>query len=191
MIYRTISLVASGAGGPAQRRYRVQLVKSGGPVHPVRRAPGNQHHRKPMDPHTLLPHRYPFLLLDTIHDVHIGKSARGTKLVTGSEWQIVGTSAAHGRRSMPHLLIVEALAQLSAAVMQGLLDGSEGAVGYFMGINRARFRGAAAPGDVLALYVELLQFRRGICKTRGVATVDGTRVVRVDITSIVRPSGSS
>ncbi len=80
---------------------------------------------------------------------------------------------------------VEALAQLSAAVMQGLVD-SEGAIGYFMGINNARFRGEAAPGDVITLSVELQQFRRGICKTHGVATVNGTQVVRVDMTSIIR-----
>lgn len=144
-----------------------------------------------MDPQRLLPHRYPFLLVDTIDEVDVGRSARGTKLVTGSEWLIVGTRDTHARRAMPHMLIVEALAQLSAAVMHGLLDGGEGAIGYFMGINNARFRGAASPGDLLSMQVILKQFRRGICKTRGEATVDGRSIVRVDITSIVRPSAAS
>ncbi len=143
-----------------------------------------------MDPRTILPHRYPFLLVDTIDDVERGKSARGTKLVTGSEWLVIGTTGANTRRAMPHLLIVEALAQLSAAVMQGLVD-SEGAIGYFMGINNARFRGEAVPGDVIALYVELQQFRRGICKTHGVASVNETQVVRVDITSIIRSASTA
>jgi len=86
---------------------------------------------------------------------------------------------------------VEALAQLSAAVMRGLLEDSDGAIGYFMGINNARFRGEAAPGDVLSLRVELRQFRRGICKTHGSAMVNGRSVVRADLTSIVRPAASS
>ena len=82
-----------------------------------------------MDPLSLLPHRYPFLLVDSIDEVEAGRSARGTKLVTGSEWLIVGTRETHVQRAMPHTLIVEALAQLSAAVMHGLLDGSAGAIG--------------------------------------------------------------
>ncbi len=64
-----------------------------------------------MDPRTILPHRYQFLLLDTIDEVHSGKSARGTKVVTGSEWLVIGTTGTHTLRAMPHLLIVEALAQ--------------------------------------------------------------------------------
>jgi len=127
-----------------------------------------------MDPSTLLPHRYPLLLVDRVEP---GKRASGTKLVTGSEWSIVGARGVPGMRAMPHLLIVEALAQLSGAVLAGLPDGSAGAVGYFPGMQRARFRGEAVPGDVLTVEVELLQFRRGICKTRGVARVGATRVV--------------
>lgn len=144
-----------------------------------------------INPRTLLPHRYPFLLIDTIDEVETGQSARGTKLVTGSEWLAIGSAESQTRRSMPHLLIVEALAQLSAAVMQGLLQDGAGAVGYFMGINNARFRGEAVPGDVVSLHVELRQFRRGICKTHGTASVDGRRVVRADITTIVRPAAAA
>lgn len=143
-----------------------------------------------MDPSTLLPHRYPFLLLDRIDAVEVGTRARGRKLVTGSEWSSIGTHGATPVRPMPHLLIVEALAQLSAAVLSGLLDGSAGAIGYFLGIHRARFRGEARPGDVLMLEVELLQFRRGICKTRGIARVNGARIVQADLTSIVRPTAT-
>jgi 3-hydroxyacyl-[acyl-carrier-protein] dehydratase len=141
-----------------------------------------------MDPRTLLPHRYPFLLIDTIDDVQRGRSARGTKLITGSEWLIIGTREPLIRRAMPHTLIVEALAQLSAAVMHGLPGSSEGAIGYFMGIHNARLRGIASPGDVLTMHVTLTQFRRSICKTHGEATIDGRSIVRVDITSIVRPA---
>jgi 3-hydroxymyristoyl/3-hydroxydecanoyl-(acyl carrier protein) dehydratase len=87
---------------------------------------------------------------------------------------------------MPHLLIVEALAQLSAAVLVTLLDGSAVAVGYFLGISNVRFRGRAAPGDVLDLSIELRQFKRGVCKTRGIARVGAIEVVRADLTTIMR-----
>ncbi len=141
-----------------------------------------------MDPSTLLPHRYPFLLVDRIDVVEPGRRASGAKLVTGSEWSIVGSRGVSGMRAMPHWLIVEALAQLSGAVLAGFLDGSAGAVGYFFGIQRARFRGEALPGHVLQLHAELLQFRRGICKTRCVARVGATRVVQAERTSILRPT---
>jgi 3-hydroxyacyl-[acyl-carrier-protein] dehydratase len=145
-----------------------------------------------MDPLTLLPHRYPFLLLDRIDAVEPGKYALGTKLVTGSEWSTVGVRVGMPgypvRRAMPHTLIVESLAQLTAAVLTGLVDGGGDAIGYFMGIDKARFRGDALPGDEIALRVDLLQFRRGICRTRGVATIDGQRIVQADLTTVLRPA---
>ncbi|MBL0937764.1 MAG: beta-hydroxyacyl-ACP dehydratase [Gemmatimonadaceae bacterium] len=139
-----------------------------------------------MDPRDLLPHRYPFLLLDRIESVQRGRRAVGIKQVTGSEWLIVGTRHGAAPRAMPHLLIVEALAQLSAAVVDGVHDYGPGAIGYFMGFDRVRFRGEAVPGDTLVLTVELLQFRRGICRTRGTATVDGRDLVRAHLTTVVR-----
>lgn len=143
------------------------------------------------DPTSLLPHRYPFLLIDRIDDVDPGKRATGTKLVTGAEWSIVGARGHAGLRAMPHVLIIEALAQLSAAVLEGLVDSSHGAIGYFLGINNARLRGEAAPGDVLTLSVELKQFRRGICKTHAVASVGNKRLVRADLTSVIKSTSSS
>ncbi len=141
-----------------------------------------------LDPSTLLPHRFPFLLVDRIDAVDPGKSAHGTKLITGAEWLIGHTRATGGLRAMPHLLIVEALAQLSGAVLAGLLPESAGAIGYFLGINAAHFRGEARPGDVLALHVELRAFRRGLCRTYGVARVGTQRVVRAELTSVLRPA---
>ena len=96
-----------------------------------------------MDPSTLLPHRFPFLRVDRIDAVDPGQSARGPTLVPGAEWAIVGARGRAGRRAMPHLLIVDALAQVSGAVLVGLLDGSAGAIGYFLGINSAHVRRAA------------------------------------------------
>jgi 3-hydroxyacyl-[acyl-carrier-protein] dehydratase len=139
-----------------------------------------------IDPFALLPHRDPFLLVDRIELVTPGQHAIGTKMVTGAEWCAISGRAADGALAMPHLLIVEALAQLSAAVLVGLLDAPGGAIGYFMGIDRVRFRRAASPGDTLDLSVELKQFRRGVCRTLGVATVDGELVVQAELTTILR-----
>ncbi|MBV9880040.1 MAG: beta-hydroxyacyl-ACP dehydratase [Gemmatirosa sp.] len=141
-----------------------------------------------LDVRALLPHRYPLLLVDAITDVEPGRRAVGRKCVTGAEW-CAGSPAGLGRPgAMPHTLIVEALAQLSAAILVGLVDRAEGAVGYFLGLDRVRCRGTAAPGDVIELEVALVQFRRGICRTRGVARVGSTVVVRADLTTVVRPA---
>ena len=135
---------------------------------------------------TLLPHRFPLLLVDRITGVEPGRRATGVKAVTGNEWSTIGTSGGGGAYAMPHLLIVEALAQLSAAVLVTLLEGNEGAIGYFLGLSNVRFRGVARPGDMLELSIELRQFRRGVCKTHGVARVGRCDVVRADLTTIIR-----
>jgi len=143
-----------------------------------------------LDPLTLLPHRFPLLLVDRITSVEPGKRATGVKTVTGNEWCTIGPPHGVGAHAatheMPHLLIVEALAQLSAAVLVTLLEGSEGAIGYFLGINNVRLRGRAEPGDVLQLSIELRQFKRGVCKTHGVASANGCDLVRADLTTIIR-----
>lgn len=138
------------------------------------------------EPLTLLPHRFPLLLVDRITSVEPGVRATGVKAVTGNEWSTIGSSYDAGAQAMPHLLVVEALAQLSAAVLVTLLEGSEGAIGYFLGITNVRFRGRAAPGDVLDLTIELQQFKRGVCRTRGIARVGALDVVRAELTTIIK-----
>lgn len=138
------------------------------------------------DPLTLLPHRFPLLMVDRITAVEPGRRAAGIKTVTGNEWTSVGSSHDAGAQEMPHLLIVEALAQLSAALLVTLIDGGAGAIGYFLGINNVRCRGRAAPGDVLELSIELRNFKRGLCRTHGVARVGDLDVVRADLTTIIR-----
>jgi 3-hydroxyacyl-[acyl-carrier-protein] dehydratase len=140
----------------------------------------------PPDVLALLAHRYPFLLLDRIVSVEPGRRAVGVKQVTGGEWFC--RAAAGGVAAMPGGLVVEALAQLSGAVLLDLVDAKEGedVVGYFMGISGVRFRGEARPGDALRLEVTLRQFKRGICRTHGEAWVDGRRIVRADLTTVIR-----
>jgi 3-hydroxyacyl-[acyl-carrier-protein] dehydratase len=142
-------------------------------------------HLNPLD---LLPHRYPFLLVDQIEVLEAGRKARGCKQVTGAEGQIIGARDGVASVAMPHALIVEALAQLSAAVIAGLEASGAPMVGYFMGCDQVRLRGAAKPGDTIELSVELLQYRRGICRTRAVARVGQLVLVQAVLTTIVRPA---
>lgn len=136
------------------------------------------------DVQELLPHRYPFLLVDRITALDPGRRVEGVKRVTGNEWFQVGTGDA--RLAMPNVLIVEALAQLSAGILVGLVDGGRGAIGYFMGMNRVRFRGVASAGDELVLTAELMRFRRGVCCTRVTAMVDGRCIVTAELTTVLR-----
>jgi 3-hydroxyacyl-[acyl-carrier-protein] dehydratase len=135
----------------------------------------------PGDVLALLAHRYPFLLVDTIDVVEPGRRVVGTKRVTGGEW-----SAALPTMAMPGLLVVEALAQASAALLVDLLDDAAGAVGYFAGLQRVRLRDPARPGDTPRLTVELRAFRRGVAWLRGAADVDGRVVATADFTTVVR-----
>ncbi|HET7459304.1 MAG TPA: 3-hydroxyacyl-ACP dehydratase FabZ family protein [Gemmatimonadaceae bacterium] len=139
----------------------------------------------------LLPHRYPFLLVDRITAIDPGRRAEGVKQVTGGEWFFIGASNADRERRMPNGLVVEALAQLSAAVLVGLAESIPGAVGYFMGLDRVRYRGdGARAGDEIQLSVELIRFRRGLCRTRGEAWVNGRRIVRAELTTVLVPGAT-
>jgi 3-hydroxyacyl-[acyl-carrier-protein] dehydratase len=144
----------------------------------------------PIDPTKLLPHGFPFLLVDRISVAEPGRRVVGTKLVTGGEWTLVGSSREGKSMVMPHLLIVEALAQVSAALFVSLLPDSRDVIGYFMALDGVRFRGQAVAGDKLSLSVSLKQFRRGVCKTRGVATVGALRVVQADLTTVLRETSA-
>ena len=134
----------------------------------------------------LLAHRYPFLLIDRITEVDSGRRAVGIKQVTAGEW--FARSSETGVATMPNVLIVEALAQLSGAVLMGLVNPgpTEDVVGYFMGITGVRFRGDARVGDELRLEVTMRQFKRGICRTHGEAWVGARRIVRADLTTAIR-----
>ena len=132
----------------------------------------------------VLGHRYPFLLVDRLRVVERGRRALGLKRVTAGDWW--SEAAESGAWEMPGMLVVEALAQTSAGVLVGLLDGSSGAIGYFASADRVRFRSLPRVGDTLMMAVELLWYRRGIARLRGVASVDGRLAVSADFTTVVR-----
>ncbi len=118
----------------------------------------------------ILPHRYPFLLVDLIKEVIPGKKAVGLKNVSINEPFFQGHFP--GEPIMPGVLIVEALAQVGAVA---LLSGEEfkGRLVLFRGIDRCRFRGTVRPGDTLNLEVELVSLKGVVGKGKGKALVDG------------------
>jgi 3-hydroxyacyl-[acyl-carrier-protein] dehydratase len=130
----------------------------------------------------LLPHRYPFLLVDRIDVVHPGQQVSGFRRLTNTDWWLGATA----ERAMPFSLVLEALAQASGALIPDLADGATGTVAYFMGADRVRQRRPALSGEELKLDVSLLRWRRGLCRTKGIATVDGSLVLSAELTTMVR-----
>ncbi len=118
----------------------------------------------------IIPHRYPFLLVDRVIEIEEGKSAVGIKNVTANEWFFEGHFP--GKRVMPGVLIVEAMAQVAAiALLKGVE--SEGKSPLFGGIENMRFRKPVVPGDQLRLEFVLEKMRGPVGKGRVRATVDG------------------
>jgi len=122
----------------------------------------------------ILPHRYPFLLVDKVISVEKFKRAVGIKCVTANEPQFTGHFP--DRPIMPGVLMVEALAQLAGVVCM-----SPGDQVFFAGIDGVKFRKPVVPGDTLVMEVEVLKFREksGIAKLSGKAYVDGKLVIQV------------
>ncbi|MBO2532353.1 3-hydroxyacyl-[acyl-carrier-protein] dehydratase [Planifilum fulgidum] len=121
----------------------------------------------------IIPHRYPFLLVDRIVEWEAGKRAVGIKNVTVNEPFFQGHFPEYP--VMPGVLIVEALAQVGAVAVLGMEE-NRGKLAFFAGIDKFRFRGQVRPGDVLRLEVELLRLKGSVGKGKGVARV-GDRVV--------------
>lgn len=117
----------------------------------------------------IIPHRYPFLLVDKIIEMEPGVSAVGIKNVTVNEPFFQGHFP--GYPVMPGVLICEALAQVGATAILSLPE-NKGKLGMFTGMNNFKFRKQVVPGDVLMLKAELTAFRRGMGKANVVATVD-------------------
>ena len=125
------------------------------------------------DIHKLLPHRYPFALVDRILDYETGKRAVGIKNVTFNEPHFQGHFP--GKPIMPGVLIVEAMAQVGGVVLTQIPD-LDGNLFLFAGIDKVRFRRPVVPGDQLVMTVELLSLkRRRFAKMQALAEVDGKR----------------
>lgn len=136
--------------------------------------------------HEILPHRFPFLLVDRMLEVDAGRRAVGIKNVSVNEWFFQGHFP--GKPVMPGVLILEALAQVAAV---GVLsqEGIDAQIPYFAGIDRCRFRRPVVPGDVLRLEVELTRARGRIGKGTGQALVDGKVVAEAEMLFALGPAG--
>jgi 3-hydroxyacyl-[acyl-carrier-protein] dehydratase len=146
-------------------------------------APNNQPSTKTIlsleDIHKILPHRYPFALVDRIIEYVPGQRAVGIKNVTFNEPYFQGHFP--GRPLMPGVMIVEAMAQVGGVVLTQLPD-MEGGLFVFAGIDKVRFRRPVVPGDQLVMTTELLSIkRRRFGKMQARAVVDGQRVAEGEL----------
>ena len=128
-----------------------------------------------------LPHRYPFVMVDRILEIEIGKRIVGLKNVTINEHYFVGHFP--GTPVMPGVLIIEALAQTAAILTHQTLNlqPGDGTLFYFAGIDGARFKKPVTPGDQLRLEAEMLRVLRGIGKFKTRALVNGCVVAEAEL----------
>lgn len=127
----------------------------------------------------IIPHRYPFLLVDKITELEEGQRAVGLKNVTANEEFFNGHFPDYP--VMPGVLIVEALAQVGAVAML-IKEENRGRLAFFAGIDKCRFKRQVKPGDQLQLEVEIVRIKGPIGKGKAVASVDGEVVCEAEIT---------
>lgn len=130
----------------------------------------------------IIPHRYPFLLIDRVVELEPGKRVVAMKSVTANEPQFTGHFP--GRPIMPGVLMVEALAQAGAVAVLSLPE-YRGKLALFAGIDECRFRRTVLPGDTLRLEVTLDKLRGVFGRGRGVASVDGEVAVEATISFVI------
>jgi len=132
----------------------------------------------------ILPHRYPFLLVDRILEIELGKRVVGMKNVTINEPFFAGHFPGHP--IMPGVLILEAMAQVGGfLLMRTLTLQRSKTLLYFTGIDRARFRRPVVPGDQIRFEVSIAQLRRPMCRMKGVALVDGKIAAEAEMNALV------
>jgi beta-hydroxyacyl-ACP dehydratase FabZ len=127
----------------------------------------------------LLPHRYPFLLVDRILEVQGTEKIVGLKNVTFNEEFFQGHFPGHP--VMPGVLIVEAMAQTGGMLLMEQIPDREKKTVYFMSLDNVKFRKPVVPGDQLRMEVTMLQFRGKIAKLKGVALVEGKVVAEAEM----------
>lgn len=134
----------------------------------------------------LLPHRYPFLLIDRVQQIDSGNQITALKNVSMNEPFFPGHYPHHP--VMPGVLIVEAMAQAAAllAFQSAGNQPDQNSVYYFAGIDGARFKRPVVPGDQLIITIDLLRSSRGIFKFKGKAEVDGTLAAEAELMCAVR-----
>ena len=127
----------------------------------------------------IIPHRYPFLLIDTIEELQPGVRALGKKCVSMNEPYFQGHFP--GNPVMPGVLIVEALAQVGAVAILSQPEW-KGRTAYFAGIDKAKFRQKVLPGDVLMLEMEIIKVKGPVGVGKATATVNGKVAATAELT---------
>lgn len=126
----------------------------------------------------IIPHRYPFLLVDRIEELDIGKRAVGIKCVSANEMQFVGHFPK--KQVMPGVLIIESIAQVGAVAILSK-ENNKGKIAYFAGIKNAKFRKQVKPGNVMRLEATLIKQKGSIGFSKGIATVDDEVVCECEL----------
>ena len=137
----------------------------------------------------LLPHRYPFLLVDRIVEIDGDNSAIGIKNVTMNEPHFQGHFPE--QPVMPGVLIIEAMAQTAGAICINALAADRPSLVYFMTIDNAKFRRPVVPGDRLELHVRKLKKRGNIWRFACEAMVEGSKAAEAEISAMLMPAGES
>jgi beta-hydroxyacyl-ACP dehydratase FabZ len=137
----------------------------------------------PADLRRLLPHRYPFLLVDAVLECELGVRLVARKLVTHDEPFIPGHRP--GDPEMPGMLVLEALAQAGGLLLLAELDDPARHVVYFAALEAVRWHGAVRPGDDLRLHVAVLKSRGPLRKVHAEARVEGALVCEGDLAAVL------
>ncbi|MDB9857194.1 3-hydroxyacyl-ACP dehydratase FabZ [Amylibacter sp.] len=134
----------------------------------------------------MIPHRYPFLLIDRVREIDLNKSAVGIKNVTINEPHFQGHFPEHP--IMPGVTIVEAMAQTAAVLVVMTLDMIDNdMVVYFLSIDKCKFRHPVTPGDQLELHVKVIRGRGKLWRFSGEGIVDGKVVAEAEFTAMMVP----
>ena len=131
----------------------------------------------------IIPHRYPFLLVDRILEIDEGKRAVGLKNVSINEPFFQGHFPDYP--VMPGVLIVEAMAQVGAIAVLSM-EGNKGKIGFLAGLDKCRFKRQVVPGDQLLLEVDITRMKGPIGKGKGRATVNGELACEAEITFAIK-----
>ena len=132
----------------------------------------------------MIPHRYPFLLIDRVVNMRPNEGAVGIKNVTVNEPHFPGHFPSQA--VMPGVLIIEAMAQTAAVlVVHTLGEEAEGKLVYFMSVDNARFRKPVVPGDQLHIHCDVQRSRGNVWKFDGVAMVDGAKVAEATFSAMI------
>ena len=131
----------------------------------------------------IIPHRDPFLLIDEINELEVGKRVVATKYIKAEDFWFKGHFPEYP--VTPGVLMIEMLAQAGAVALLAMPE-NKGKIGFFGGIQNAKFRRQVVPGDVLTLEVEITKVKDPVGYGKGVATVEGKKAVSAEISFAIK-----